>query len=167
MKAIYKDFDEKKALSLIRVRYQRMEGKITFTIKRLERSGEFRKVFSKMRSKGYPDWVLYMTILNTVINYRINNLPKKPQSTEEHAKIFFKYLDQEEKRTDQVVPVNEFTEEKLEMAIDLFIMSFLKGEGYEFRRATPNIKAVRKFAEEKYRIFDYDLPHNKWFNFEK
>ena len=86
-----------------------------------------------MKSKGYPDWAVYMAVMNTVINYRINHSDARPQTPEEHYNFWKKHMDSIESKSDLVVPLDEFTETKLEQAIDMYAMSFLKGQGYEFR----------------------------------
>lgn len=166
-KTIFKNYTEEEALELVRKRYKNMNGKLSFTIQRLEKESAFKKTFQKMKSKSYPDWAVYMAIMNAVINYRINHSDTKPQSPEEHYSFWKKHLENAESESDFVVPLEELTEKKLEMAIDLFVMSFLKGQGYELRRRTPNIKRLREYAEKRYKMFEYDVPHEQWFNFEK
>lgn len=165
-KIIYKNYTEEEALDLVKKRYENMEGKFPVTLELLEHNKDFHQVFNTMSKKGYPDWAIYMAIVNTIINYKINNSFPKPNSPSEQYDLWKKHMNNVEKVSDLTVPVEEFTENKLEMAIDLYVMSFLKGRGYEFRRATPNVRKLRKYAEEKYDIFKYDIPHKKWFKFQ-
>lgn len=166
-KIIYKNYSEEEALELVKKRYENIEGKLPFTIPLLEVSTEFRLTFEVMKKKSYPDWVIYMAIVNTVINYRINHSDFKHTSPKEDYEQWKKYSHKIETKDDLTVPISEFTEYNLEFAIDLYTMSFLKGQGYELRRATPNIKRLRKFAEEYYKMFKFDIPHKKWFSFQK
>ena len=123
--------------------------------------------FMDIGGAAYPDWAIYMAILNVVHNYRINNSEFQPRSAEDYHKLWMKYMNEVETADDLVVPLEEFSEDKLEFAIDMYVMAFLKGQGYEFRRATPNVHRLRKFAEEKYKMFEYDIPHSTLFSFEE
>jgi hypothetical protein len=167
MKTIYKNYTEKDALDLVENRYKNMKGKLVLTIQRLSEEKDFEAVFNKLKSKGYPDWAIYMAVMNLVYNFRINRLQSDFSTPQEYHALWQEFLSRPEKETDLEVPVSEFTEEKLEFAIDMYVTSFLKGQGYEFRKEAPNIKKLRKFAEEKYKIFEQDVEHEKWFSFEQ
>ena len=41
--------------------------------------------------------------------------------------------------------------------------SFLIGHGWEMKNPTPNFRAIRKFARERYRFFDLDVKHEDFF----
>jgi len=166
-KIIYKNYTEEQALDLVKKRYENMTGKLPITLVLLNKSLEFRRVFKEMKKKSYPDWAIYMAIINTVINYRMNNSSFKHISPEEDFKMWKQYFNKIETKEDLEVPDSEFTEKNLDFAIDLYVMSFLKGQGYEMRRITPNIKKLRIYAEENYKMFKYDIPHKKWFSFQK
>ncbi len=160
--------DKEKMLDLVSKRYERMEGKIPFTIKMLNKSEDFKKSFLSLKKKGYPDWAIYMAVLNININLKLRELQKQgvrdiPSLNKARNEIF----NENENEGDKIFPDNEYSEKEMEFSIDLTIMSFLKAEGFEMRRATPNIKALRQFAEDKLDFFKYDLPHKKWFSFEK
>ena len=159
--------DKKKMLDLVSKRYARMEGKIPYTIKKLSNDENFKKTFMNLKKKNYPDWAIYMSLLNISVNLRLLTLQKNGlRDLDAVQKAFWRITNEVEQSTDSV-PVSEVTEEKIEMALDLIIGSFLKGEGFESRRATPNIKSLREFAEKELDFFQYDLPHKKWFTFEK
>lgn len=160
---------KKESIELVKIRYEKMHGKYPFTISRLNKSVAFKDLFLKLKKKDYPDWVIYMAISNSIINYRVNiNLKNKPNiSPEAYHAMFIEHMNRPESENDTEVPESEFTEEKIEFAIEANIMSFFKGEGYVFRRATPNYKALRRLAEQKYNYFGFDAPHAKWFSFEK
>lgn len=160
--------NKEKMLGLVSKRYKRMKGKIPFTIKMLNKSESFKKSFLKLKRKGYPDWAIYMAVLNLNINLKLLELQKQgvrdiPSLNKARSEIF----NEKEKEEDKVFPDNEYSEKKIEFAIDLTTMSFLKAEGFEMRRETPNIKALRQFAEDELDFLKYDLPHKKWFSFEK
>ena len=146
-----------------------MEGKFPNTIARLNKSREFEKIFRSLKKKNYPDWVIYMALINLTINYRVNtSLKDSPNKTPiDFKNLFIALMKKQETKDDLEVPLEEFIEEKIEFAISSNILSFLKGEGYVFRRATPNFKALRRLAETKFEYFKHDTPHKKWFNFEK
>lgn len=160
---------KKESEKLIKTRYQRMGGKFTHTIERLGKHIDFEKTFKRLKKKKYPDWVIYMAIVNLAINYRVNaSLKDKPNKNPyDFRDMFIELMNRKETDDDLEVPLSEFTEEKIEIAIETNIISFLKGEGYEIRRTTPNIKALRRLAETKFEYFKHDTPHKKWFDFEK
>lgn len=166
-KVIFKTYTIEEALKLAKIRYEKMAGRLPLTIQKLDKDQHFQGVFNNLKSKRYPDWAIYMAIVNIVINYRIQNSPKISNTPEEYSGLWKIFMDKVETSVDIEVPLEKFNEKEIEFAIDLFLMSFLKGQGYEMRRATPNIARLRKFAEETYKVFEYDVPHDRWFSFEK
>lgn len=164
---IFKTYTVEEALKLAKIRYEKMAGRLPLTIQKLDKDQHFQDVFNNLKSKKYPDWAIYMAIMNIVINYRIQNSPKTSNTPEEYNRLWKLFMDKVETSADIDVPLEKFNEKEIEFAMDLFLMSFLKGQGYEMRRATPNIARLRKFAEETYKVFEYDVPHARWFTFEK
>ena len=158
---------KKKMESLAAKRYERMLGKIPYTILRCEQNDKFKSVFFILKKKNYPDWAIYMALLNMSINFRLHRLQNNGQKDPKLLRTAFAAMIEKPETTEESLPDSELTESQIEMAIDLIIMSFLNGEGFESRRVTPNIKALRKFAEEELDFFKYDSPHEKWFSFER
>lgn len=159
--------DKDKMSDLVSKRYERMEGKIPFTIRKYDKDPSFEATFLLLKKKGYPDWAIYMALMNMSVNFRLQKLQKQGLKDPKLLNDSFKVIMNEIEKEEDALPEDELTEQKIEWAIDLTVMSFLKGEGFEIRRATPNIKALRAFAENELDFFKYDLPHKKWFSFEK
>lgn len=151
------------ARARIKGRYENMEGRLPFTLQRLDTNSEFKATFFKLKAKGYADWVVYMAIVNTILNYRSHAEGYGPEEMIKYQKTV---LNGTEKETDLPVPAEEFTEKKMEFAIELGMMSSLKMFGYAFRKRRPNLPAIRKFMTERYGYFEEDCPHKKWFSFE-
>jgi len=153
--------------NLAKIRYEKMSGKLPFTINCLEKNPTFKETFLKMKKKNYPDWVIYMAILNISMSHRIRILQKKGLSDPQILNQATQLIGNEVELESEALGIDDVSEKELEFAIDLFVMSFLRAEGFESRRRTPNIKALRQFAEKELDFFKYDYPHKKWFSFEK
>jgi len=158
----YKIFDKKEELELVKNRYKNLNGKIPFTIKRLNSSSWFKtEILSKLRKK-YPDWIIYSAIWSLTYNYRANL--DKNTSLDDWKKKIMEKIWEVEKEDDKEVPIKEYNLKNIHRMIDLNVLAYLKGKGFEIRRLTPNIEKIKKFVSKRYKYFILDIKHKEWFS---
>jgi len=158
----YKIFDKEEELKLVKNRYKNLEGKIPFTIKRLNSSSWFKtEILPKLRKK-YPDWIIYSGIWSLTYNYRTNLDKNAPY--DDWKKRIMEKMREVEKEDDIEVPIKEYNLENIHRMIDFNVLAYLKGKGFEIRRLTPNIEKIKEFVSKRYKYFALDIKHKDWFS---
>ncbi len=163
MKKLSKFYDRNKSGMMIRSRYRKCIPPIRLTLKRIVPTKEFQLLKENLRKLNWKDWHILMAIDNLVLNYRFNklNLIQQFPSMEQFAREF---LNKEEDEEDLVVPLEEFTEEKMEIALEFSMLATLKLFGFSLEGKSINGDELKSFLAEKFNYWNDDVEHNPIFD---
>jgi hypothetical protein len=156
-------FDEADELRQVRQRYENVHRWFPHTLQRLGASPEFRTVYFCCREAGLLDWHILSGIASISWNYRLDHAQKTGRqrfASPQHARTAArKILFRTEAACDVEVPVSEFTVEAIQMFLDLSIVDYLQKKGFVVKRATPNLRMIRRFADQRFRFMTLDVGH--------
>jgi hypothetical protein len=161
-----RDFNQDEELAAIERRYQYARDNVQFTLPMLRRNRTFMQVYDRLIAKGWKDWHVVLAVGNLVNNYqlRVTGNNRVPDGQLDHwRKRSFERFFTPERQEDPRPPVEEFSDDKMEFALDMAIASMLQGKGWQLKNPTPNLKALRRFAAERYKFFDLDVKHEPFF----
>jgi hypothetical protein len=155
---LHRRFDKNRAMEFIRNRYRHCRNKIAKQVEVLQKDAAFREKCKEYYKRGYKDWVILTTILNCMINFKIQELGLKLPSEE----VRNKYLELSNMLQNTVYPTNKFLE-NMDLQIKFHSILALNTYGFELRRKDFKPDVVEKFLRERMRHFDFDLPHKPLF----
>ena len=104
-------------IDFIRECYEEHPSTITFTLKRLNNNPEFKKTIEKLRSEGWLDWQLLGAIKSITLAYRVRFAPQHLRTIEELKEYLREKSKTPELETDPIVPLSEFTHDKLQYTL--------------------------------------------------
>jgi hypothetical protein len=155
---LHKDYDVKKSHALIVNRYRNTRKILKYTLPRLLADERVRAVIGHLRSVGWKDWHILMTMasirMNYVIQERYGNAPPEKLSRET-----VKLMRDEEGESDPQPPAALFSLDQMQFAQKLNELSVLKGMGFYCRQRTPVHDAVDFFLR-RFNFWTDDVPHD-------
>ncbi|MFW6122046.1 MAG: hypothetical protein ACOC80_14280, partial [Petrotogales bacterium] len=151
-------YSKKNQQELLRNRYSRVLIPIKFTLSRLQKNADFKKVVQKLRGEGWLDWHILTAINNLTISYRVKSIdyPIDRQKT-------FEYTNLQEEADFPQIPIEEFTEEKMKTALNISMVSTLRIIGLELHQEFPDFDGIKYFLGKKYNYWTDDIPHENPF----
>lgn len=105
-------YDSRRSLEEIADRYQDLPPRIAPTLELLKRDKPFATVVSELRSEGWLDWHLVITVHNVARNARLR--PQQPRSQAEMDALVAKFMEPEP--DGDPVPTEAFTSDSLRLA---------------------------------------------------
>jgi hypothetical protein len=158
-------YSQSAAEELIQLRYDRIPSQFSFTLNRLNSSEPFRKTVRILRRKGWLDWHILLAIANIVINQRAA-LRTKAKGEHSVAEIAMNYenvvhltLSESETEDSPIVPESEFSIAKLESSRRMTLPIFLNNVGLELHQNPPDLGAIQKLLDARFRYWSDDVPH--------
>lgn len=152
-------YSEEMADEYLRNRYSKSIIPIKYTLKRLFKDPEFRSTVKRLRSDGWLDWHILVSISNAATNYRVMQNPEARYDPYIQRDLFLKLMNEPEKQTSTPVPLKEFTVKKLRMQQNFSMLSTLRILGLECRQRTPDLKAIGHFLRYRYNYWTDDIEH--------
>jgi hypothetical protein len=160
-------FNEEEELAAVQRRYDVARETLVYTIPALRRNRDFMETYHRLRESGWKDWHVLLAAFNISANYRVResgenivwrgDLDRKAR--ERWTEIAFTPETEALPRP----PAEIFTDEAMRSALDVAILAGLTSRGWVVKNPTPNFRALRKFAAERYKYFEQDVDHEAFF----
>ena len=152
-------YSKELAEEYLKNRYSRSKIPIKYTLKRLLKNPEFRSTVKRLRSEGWLDWHILVSVSSIATNYRVMQNPEARYNPYVQKRLFLKLMNEPETETSTPVPLKEFTVEKLRMQQNFNMISTLKILGLECRQRTPDFGAISHFLRYRYNYWTDDIEH--------
>jgi hypothetical protein len=154
-----------KALEAVRTRYERLPPLLRYTLPRLLAGARTRDVFSELRAKGWKDWHLLNALANLVVNARVASKYGTPTwpIADSFKDRFLTEMNRPEEPDDPSVAVEAVTREALEDALNMSVVSTLRGWGLEIHQPSFDPAAVLKVLGDRYGYWSDDVDHEDFF----
>lgn len=159
-------YSKESAEEYLKNRYARSIIPIKYSLKSLMANYEFRSTIEKLREDGWLDWHILSSVMSAVVNYHVNQKIDQHGDIDALNKLFLKFMNEPEKKTDSPVPTTEFTEEKLRFNQKSGMISTLKVLGLECHQSTPDFKGIDHFLRYRYNYWTDDIEHTDPFLFD-
>lgn len=162
-------YNKEEAEEHIKSRYERSITPIKYTVERLRKDGEFNSIIKRLSEDGWLDWHILLALNNIAINYRIEkNMQEHPLPDFVDKNVWYQnewemIIDEEERKDSTVIPISEFSEEKLRFSLRNSMIATLKIWGLELRQMTPDFEAIDQFLGNRYNYWVDDVEHEKIF----
>ncbi len=155
-----KDFN----LTQISNRYNNIIKCNKYTIKHIIRDPRVKIAIKRFKSEGYLDWHILACIFNSKINFLVNELLKQGFSREFCIEEIKRITEIPEKSNEQlIVPIEEFTYEKLKKEMNRYVLATLQSYDLEFKNDSPPYEAIEDFLIQRYNFKTDDVTHpNYW-----
>lgn len=158
-------YSKKKAESFLKNRYSYSLIPIRYTLKRLLKHAEFASTIERLRQEGWLDWHLLASICNVAITYRARQRLQACTSLEAEKELYFKIMNEPERKDSPPIPIQEFTEDKLRLALRFSMISTIRILDLELRQKTPDFEAIEHFLRHRYNYWTDDIDHADPFQF--
>jgi hypothetical protein len=152
-------YDAAQARDMVQTRYRRSGEMIRLTLPRLLADAHAREAIAELREAGWPDWRILGAIAVTALNHRAQ-LSSTATAPDAFTRTFLALAARPESEADGVVPVEEFTRERLELTDQRNMPSTLIQWDLELHQRTPDLPAIRRFLIERYRHNADDIEHD-------
>lgn len=159
-------YSKKKAESFLKNRYSRSLIPIRYTLKRLLKHAEFASTIKRLRQDGWLDWHLLASICNAAITYRARQCLPACTSLKAEKELYFKIMNEPERKDSPPIPIQEFTEDKLRLALKFSMISTIRILDLELRQRTPDFEAIEHFLRHRYNYWTDDIDHIDPFRFD-
>ncbi len=153
-----------KAEEVLKNRYEKTIKPIRLTLKRLIKEKRFRNVVQKLKQGGYLDWQILQIVMNIACNYRVSAEVSQDVSPEQYIAARMEIGTREEREDDSEIPLEIFSEDKIELFKYISLSSIAKGWGLVLHRKTPDFEALKKLLDVRYRNSTDDIEHDDFFN---
>ncbi|RJQ14878.1 hypothetical protein C4553_00255 [Candidatus Parcubacteria bacterium] len=155
--SLLKGYSPKEEREKIENRYTRSILPIRKTIEKLKKDPKFQEMVKRLRSDGWKDWHILMSLGMIAVNFRVNKIGYK--SFESMRELFVKEMNTEETNDSTPVPLEEFNEKALRLSLFMSMPSTLKIFGLEIKTQTPNSKALEHFLAKRLNYWNNDIEH--------
>ncbi len=144
-----------------RVRYERLPSLLQSTLPVLRADERFRETVRSLRSEGWPDWQILLSVFNVALNARLARITPPP-SREEQRWLRERFLEPEP--PGDPVPAEVFTAQRLRDASAITLASALVNHWHLALRQNPvDQAALHLFLSERYMYGCDDVPHEDLF----
>jgi hypothetical protein len=153
-------YSEAAAAQYLHTRYERLRDTTRFTLPRLIASQDGQAMIKALRDEGWLDWRIWSAIASVAISWRVD---RSRPSLEERRRLTAKYAEIEPEDGPEV-PLSEFSLETMRMVDEVAMVSTLRTWDLEIRQRTPDLPAIRRFLDDRYRQDKDDCDHQDPFN---
>jgi hypothetical protein len=131
------------------------------TLPVLRADERFRETVRSLRSEGWPDWQILLSVFNVALNARLDPITP-PRSPEEQRRLRERFLKPEP--PGDPVPAEVFTAQRLRDASAITLPSALVNHWHLALRQKPvDQAALRRLLAERYMYGRDDAPHEDLF----
>lgn len=158
-------YDKAFCVEAIKNRFNNTYPCIYITLDELKKNPEFYNLIKEIRSKGWKDWQIIITMQNFIINYKINLFEKKNFQTDKEyvqhfQKMYSKYLNLDEKDCYVEFPIQAFKSKEFFDQFNISILSTLHTYGLECKLTTPNFKAIKEYLDIRFNFANDNYEEN-------
>jgi hypothetical protein len=140
-------------------RYEGYMKPIIYTLKKLKANHEYLSLVKRLRDEGWLDWHILGSTSGIAVNYRVFQNSEARRNIMMQNILFQALRDDVETLDTPTVPVEEFTEDKMRMLLNVIMISSLKIYKLECHQDTPDFDAIAHFLRHRYNYFTDDIPH--------
>ncbi|MDZ7847620.1 MAG: hypothetical protein U5L96_13110 [Owenweeksia sp.] len=153
-------YNHDESIDNIKGRYKNCIGAIHLTLERLKKSDQFNAELSRLKDEGWLDWQIVLALYNNIIDLKAKNLLRQNGKTyvnndewlEDFQKAVHEIRFKDETETYVEIPISELIGQNLEMALKQVPANVLRSFGLEDKSRYPNIEALRRFLNERFRF---------------
>ncbi len=153
-------YNPEEALDMIQNRYKRFSLPIARTLRHLVQEPEFQTTVARLRADEWKDWHILSAIFHVTINYRIDHRRILLPSLQAEIEVSERMSNQPEPQDVPLLPLEEYTEERLRQQLPVYLMPFIKTYGLENHQITPDFPAIEDFLAHRYNFWTDDLDHD-------
>jgi hypothetical protein len=140
-------------------RYEGYMKPIICTLKKLKENRDYLSLVKRLRGEGWLDWHILGATSGIAVNYRVFQNSEAQRNLMMQNILFQALADDVETPDLPTVPVEEFTEEKMRLLLNVIMVSSLKIYKLECHQETPDFDAIAHFLRHRYNYFSDDIPH--------
>jgi len=144
-----------------RFRYERLPSLLQSTLPVLRADDRFRETVRSLRSEGWPDWQILLSVFNVAKNARLDPITP-PRTREEQRRLRERFLQPEP--PGDPIPAEIFTAQRLRDTTAITLSSALVNHWHLALRQNPvDQAALRRLLAERYMYGQDDAPHEDLF----
>ncbi len=144
-----------------RFRYERLPSLLQSTLPVLRADDRFRETVRSLRSEGWPDWQILLSVFNVAKNARLDPITP-PRTREEQRRLRERFLQPEP--PGDPIPAEIFTAQRLRDTTAITLSSALVNHWHLALRQNPvDQAALRRLLAERYMYGRDDAPHEDLF----
>jgi hypothetical protein len=151
-------YNKNESLIAVKHRYENCIVPIQVTLKRLRSLESFKKTVQDLKNEGFLDWHILNAIAMVAINYRINKLINQAREVTRTREMLIEFMNKSDEDMEPI-PLTELSTDNIRSAININMISSLKGLGFEYRQSSIDINAVSKFLGERFKYWTDDIEH--------
>ena len=151
----------------IKERYENTLKIIPNTIDYLCHQPSFRQTVATLRTRGWKDWHLLLAVFSVTASYRlaeaqceIETLTRSALHPSQINEIAQRLQKEPESVDMPVPPATEFSEERLQEALRISMLSTVRVVGLEINQTTPDFGGIEDFLAHRYAYWKDDVPHS-------
>lgn len=152
-------YSKESAEEQLQNRYSHSIAPIRHTLSRLLQSPLFVDTVTNLKKDGWLDWHILLSVALATVNYRINKRLDPRDNLDKYRRQFMDMLYQEEDPNLELVPLSEFTKDKLRFHLHGSMISTLRNLGLESHQQTPDFNAISDFLGQRYNYWTDDVEH--------
>jgi hypothetical protein len=148
-------------------RYKRLSNLVKIIWPKILSSKEHREYFQELHDRGYLDWHLALIGCNAVANHVANKKTWAGVADDTYMQavqeIVMSVINGEMNKEIEQLDIKELSTDDLKFQEKTSFVSIMKTWQLFIHTPTPDFDAIRRFMEERYKIFDIDTPHDPLF----
>lgn len=153
-------FDQSQSLEMVRTRYERMRELFAISIPRLWGDEGVRRVWSELAEHGWKDWHQLQALTSLILSHRVSLLgTRDPDAMQEAGRRMSQTPETSESRP---LPAHHVTVDSMRNALRMSMLVSIRNWPLELRQPTPDFPAIERFLGMRYRFWDEDVPHERW-----
>ena len=152
-------YSKESAEALLGNRYKHSVIPIKYTLGRLLQDPGFKETTNKLKGEGWLDWHILTAVALATVNYRVAKKLGLGRDIKDYTSHFDTLFHQEEGSDLPLVPMSEYSEDKLRLHLHASMISTLRGLGFVTYQQTPDFKAISDFLGKRCNYWIDDIPH--------
>ena len=157
-------YSREDAAEQLRNRYKNTVVPIRHTLKLLAQDEQFMNMVANLRNEGWLDWHILTAIANITVSYRVKRWARQQRLTQEEIQKEMRSVMYSEEPEDAAeVPVREFSEEAMRLALRACQLSTLRNNGLDCHQQTPDFDAIDDFLRHRFNYWTDDVRHENPF----
>ncbi|WP_407498461.1 dsDNA nuclease domain-containing protein [Elizabethkingia anophelis] len=151
-------YDQQFSVDAIKNRFNNAVKSISLTLQELKKDPDFPDWINDLRSRGWKDWQIVCNMQNFMVNRKVRSLNNNTFASEQEwienfQKMFYKYINMEEKDFYVKFPLKSFKSAEFMQQFDIMLPSTLHTYGLETKLMTPNFEAIREFLGIRFNMY--------------
>lgn len=156
-------YKKESAKEFLKNRYEKGLRPIIKSLPRLLTDQGFRCQVKKLIDAGYLDWEILLIIANICVDDRVKNELGPMAPIEEQMRLTRKLMFSEETEADIPTSPAIFTDERIDLQKQIFLLSVAKTWGLVLHQQTPDFNALERLLDFRYHNSEDDIPHPELF----